>query len=80
MSASSERTIKEIERRHFEATGSDDFDVPAVIRRGREARGLPTGTSRELYEVAVRAIDAAEDLTDEQRAAAKARAKDAVGL
>lgn len=80
MTASSERTIREVERRYVDATGSDDFDVPAVIGRGRQALGLTRGTPEQLLDVAVRAIDGDETLTDDERAAAKRRAASAVGL
>ena len=80
MTARSEQAALEIQRRHVQATGSDDFDVPSVIRKTRAAGGLRQGEPHELYEVAVRAINANEDLTDEERTAAKARARAAVGL
>lgn len=76
---SADAAAAEIERRHVQRTGSDDFDVPSVAHGVRDAAGLPRHDPLALYAAAERALEG-EDLTDEQRAAQLAKVAEAVGL
>ena len=46
-----------IEADHVAATGSDDFDVPAVAKKVRRAAGLSTAAPAELRAAAEQALD-----------------------
>lgn len=77
MADRSEQAVREIEREHFAATGSDDFDVPQVHRKVREQAGLRQGSPEALMGAVERALDA-EGITGEEREQALARARAAV--
>ena len=77
MADRSEQAVREIERQHVAATGSDDFDVPRVARKVREQAGLRHGSPEELLDVVARALDE-EGVTGPDREAAMERARAAV--
>ena len=66
---------REIEREHVAATGSDNFDTPAVALKVRELAGLKTSTPEELFAVAERAIAADTEMDDAHKDRALARAR-----